>query len=813
MSKVPTFTYAGGVLAPGLYGRVDLNKYLTGLKVSKNFQIAVEGGAFKRWGLYYVTKPKYQNYTCKLIPWEIAYDDSYMLEVGRFYIRFIRFGGPVGLPDGYTIEAENDITEVDDVMELPTPWDETEVADLKFVFANDIAYVFHKDHVPREIKRVDLYDWRISEIEYAPNEAAPTGLTGTWQWYVGEPPVWTDITYTATPIEGGFFASDRVEIDSYKATQQLLSYKIAALMPNGLWTLASDPVKFMADIGYHRLRIRLEWDPKTDAEEYKIYKSANGLYGFIGRVEAGTEYFYDMNYQPSFTDVPIIPFEGFDKDYEDEYPRVAEFYKQRLLMAASIHQPQRIWATRPLYFNDMTTSLPAQDNDAIIATLVGRKRQTINHMIQLKKFIIFTDSGEWILEGAGGEALTPASFSPTQETAYGSDPRLVPKSIGDRVLFIENSSGNIRDMGYDLVSDAYKAEDLSRLARHLFENKRITAWDYAGFPNNLVTCITDFGTAAQMTYVREHEIWGWCEFETQGKLLDTAAVSEINQHGEYFQVQRKIGDTWVKFIERTEVGFTTEIDQMFYVDCGLTYFNRKVFTTLVFNSDTEVDFTCADHGLTVDDEIRLHTDQFTLHFIVTGVDGSVVSAETQYGKLIPIPVDPATGFEIERDTDGYMYLCTDTITGFDHLEGMTLTALADGKVVEDLLVSAGTISLPFKAAWIHAGLPYSAELQTLDLDDEKAAGRYIERAIDRVTVRLKQSRGVFGGASENLGRDLVEIDPRSDEPMDEQNKPLDGVYEIPTHTAWASTAGVIVRAPYPLPANILSIVPDITYGN
>jgi hypothetical protein len=795
MTKVPTYTYAGGVLAPGLYGRVDLNKYMTGLKKAVNFQVSVEGGVFKRFGLYYVTKPKYQDKECKLVPWKIADDDSYMLEIGHQYIRFIRFGGPVSIPGGHVHHADNDVTTVSGVMELPTTYTESQVRELKITFANDIAYVFHKNHPPRQIKRLGLYDWSLTNTNFAPNVAGPTGLAGVWEHYWGAGTSGSWLTVTG--------ATDFAE---YKEIQRDYVYKIAALMPDGLWTLPSAPVTISADLGYPAYRIKLTWTAKAGALEYKIYKSENGIFGFIGTVPAGTLEFIDNNIAPSFSDVPVKIFDGFDKDDATQYPRVGEFYKQRLAMAASKDHPQKFWISRPLFFNDLTSSIPLQDNDAIIASLVGRERQTINHMIQLKKFIVFTDAGEWIVSGANGQALTAASFDPVQETAYGSDPYLSPKPIGDRILFIENISGAIRDMGYDLTSDAYKADDLSRLARHLFENKRVISWDYAAFPNNLISCVTDAGTVAQMAYVREHEIWGWSEFDTFGRVLDTASVSEINQHGEYFQVERKINGVWTKFIERTEVPFTDKIEQMFYVDCGLTYFNRKVFTDLSYIGTTAT-FTCVGHGYLVGDEIRLETDQWSLHLIVTDTDGDEVTADTKYDKPIPpVPVDE------DLDTDGYSYLCADTFSGFDHLEGMYLTALADGKVVQDLLVTGGEITIPFKAAWLHAGLGYDAELETLDLDDERAAGRYIDRTVDRIDIRLKTSRGVFAGAS-GSERELVEIDPRSDEPMDEPNRALDGVYEIPAHTSWGKTAGVRVKAPYPLPANILSIVPDLVYGS
>ena len=49
---------------------------------------------------------------------------------------------------------------------------------------------------------------------------------------------------------------------------------------------------------------------------------------------------------------------------------------------------------------------------------------------------------------------------------------------------------------------------------------------------------------------------------------------------------------------------------------------------------------------------------------------------------------------------------TITITGLHHLIGETLTALADGAVVTDLVVAAdGSVTLPAAASKVHLGMP------------------------------------------------------------------------------------------------------------
>lgn len=779
--RVPSTTFSGGEIGKGLYGRVDLNKYQTGVKKALNFLVDVEGGLIKRRGQYFVGKPKYQDKDAKLIPWRVADNDSYALEFGDLYVRFIRLGGHVLYPGGgFVPHPDSDAVNVGGYLEVPTPYTAAQVRELKFTFANDVVYIFHRNHQPRELRRLGLYDWDLRLMNFDPHESAPTGLAA----------VYTNTTVTA---------------DNYDDEPKPIDYKISATMADGLETKASAKVTVNADLGHRRCKVTLTWAAKAGATRYTIYKGKNGIYGFIGYVETGTLTYEDQNFAPSYDVVPVQDFPGFGP--VGEWPRVGEFYKQRMGYAATLSQPQTLWMSRPLFFSALTTSIPLLDDDSIKVPLIGTNRHTINHMLQLKKFIIFTDTAEWVVATANNEALAPGTIDPVPETAYGSDPFLSPIAIGDRILFVQNITGTIRDMGYEFTSNAYKADDLSRLARHLFENKTIIAWNYASHPYNSLYCVTDAGTLPVMTYVREHEIWGWTHCETQGDYLDVACVPEVNQHAAYFQVRRKINGVWTRFIERTEISFTDRIDDMFFVDCGLTYKLPIAFTAFTVVDEETITFTSVGHGLVIGNEIQLEpTKGLIYRGKVTNVAGNNITVG-----LVRVgdSFKPNPG-----DTIGYFYKCTNTFSGFSHLASHSgVVALADGKVVRNLTVSAGgVVTLPFTAARAHIGLPYSAEIETLDIDDQQVAGRFIFRSVNEIVLHLKNSRGIYAGATES-DQPLSVIEPRNLEGYYDANEALDGAYTITAHVAWGLHCGVRIRSDDPLPAHILNIVPDLNYGN
>lgn len=769
---VPSFTFAGGVLSKGLYGRVDLAKYQTGLAYAMNFQVAVEGGADKRFGTYFTGKRKFQDKPSKLLPWRIANDDSYMLEFGDLYIRFIRFGGYVAIPGGHVAHADNEAANVSGFMELVTPYAAADVAKLKFTFANDTMRINHPLYPEQVITRLGLYDWKIDAEGFSPHPAGPIGGAAVYH-------------------------NDTTADDNYVPEPIPTHYKVSATLSDGTETQASAEITVNADTGHRRAWVKITWTALAGAIQYTVYKGANGIFGFIGYTT--TNSYEDRNFAPSYDVVPI----GKKWDFPaGKYPRVSEFYKQRIVRASPPTEEQTLYISRPLVFNSNYYSLPSQDDDAIKAPLVGRERHTINHMIELKKFLIFTDTAEWVLETTQNAPMSAATIDPKIETHYGSHPDLKPVPIGDRILFIQSITGSVLDMGYEFTSDAFKADDLTRLARDLFKGKATAAWDYAKFPYNLMPLVQSDGTVNVMTYARENEIWGWTQYNTEGEFIDVACVEENSETAVYYQVKRTIAGVDTYFIER-QFNYSGEaIEEMIYTDCALTYIDSLAFTAFEVIEDTlTATMTVADHAYEIGTELQLEDGVYICRVEVTAIDGDNLTV-----KLLRVKTWP------EVPVTGQSLRCASTFTALDHLEGKGVWILADGKVIKELSIAVGAVTIAFKAARAHIGLPYYAQLDTLSLDFQNAAGTYKIRTIDEIIVHLRNSRGVLVGGI-NSDRDLERILPRNQESYYSANDPLNGAYPISAHASWDRTAAVRIRSEEPLPVHVLNIVPEIIYGS
>lgn len=79
--------FTGGEVSPHLYSRTDAASYPTWLKTATNFFIHPQGGASNRPGTAYVNTAKYADKQCRLIPFVLSEQEAYVLELGHEYIR------------------------------------------------------------------------------------------------------------------------------------------------------------------------------------------------------------------------------------------------------------------------------------------------------------------------------------------------------------------------------------------------------------------------------------------------------------------------------------------------------------------------------------------------------------------------------------------------------------------------------------------------------------------------------------------------------------------------------------------------------
>lgn len=133
-----------------------------------------------------------------------------------------------------------------------------------------------------------------------------------------------------------------------------------------------------------------------------------------------------------------------------------------------------------------------------------------------------------------------------------------------------------------------------------------------------------------------------------------------------------------------------------------------------------------------------------------------------------------------------------------HLEGRTVSALADGAVVRGLVVENGQVTMPpsvGSASIVTIGLPYETTVETLPLVlGGDAAGR--RQTLGQAVVRLVKSSQVLAGPTDNK---LYLIKQRLAEAYSDPDDLMDGDFLISTESHVSGQTAMVIRQDAPLP--------------
>jgi hypothetical protein len=336
------------------------------------------------------------------------------------------------------------------------------------------------------------------------------------------------------------------------------------------------------------------------------------------------------------------------------------------------------------------------------------------------------------------------------------------------------------------------------------------------------------GKALSLTYLKEHDVWGWGRHETRGRFLDVSVVPEDTRDVPYFLVQRRIGGVAKQYIEYMADRQFIDVKDAFFVDCGLSLDNPISITAIALGATTTC--TSVAHGLINGDTIEL--DGVTIYddnddamrtldgrWIVTNTTTDTFDLAYEYGNVNAVP-PYAAGDALDTsgvsagwyDGSGVFRKGFLSVGGLGHLEGREVIVLADGSVVEGLTVTSGSVTpdIDVKHFRVHIGLSYQAVLGTLDLFNSQGDDTGVTKSVPNVFVRLDRTRGLKFGRTEDDVHD--EVYARDDENYGEPNDMENGLYRVNLWENWATDQSMFMVQDNPLPMTVLGVTLKVMYG-
>ncbi|MGB3389452.1 MAG: hypothetical protein WBA88_15875 [Pseudaminobacter sp.] len=403
------------------------------------------------------------------------------------------------------------------------------------------------------------------------------------------------------------------------------------------------------------------------------------------------------------------------------FPAAVALYDERLMWARTNTEPVTVFGSKQGDFEQYGISDPVLTTDGIKITLLSSNMNEI----------LWLADDEDIVTGSAGQirSIGPSditqSFSaanltqrkgPTSGAEY-----LQPISIGGVTLYVGQGGTKIRELVLG-EQNRYVAPELTVLAEHMLKSG-VRDWAFAEKPDPTIYVVTNDGLLTAITYDREQQQLGFARHDVGGVVENVAVIPGIEDGFDdvYLTVRRTINGGLKRYIEVMERPFDGDVDGIndaFFVDCGLSLIEAaKPVTSMTFAAECVM--TVAAHGWSNGATVSLSGV-----IIVDGagnevgrMDGTytIGSVTTDTFKILKdgVPVDTTQYAGMTHTATGTATRLISTVTGLSHLEGEEVLVLADGGVVESLVVSAGQITLPYAAATIHVGLEYTSRAVTL----------------------------------------------------------------------------------------------------
>ena len=406
------------------------------------------------------------------------------------------------------------------------------------------------------------------------------------------------------------------------------------------------------------------------------------------------------------------------------YPKHITFYQDRLVFANSKNYPFTIWATETSNYYSFKIHSELVDSDSIQTNVVGDGLNEITALVSLMSLIAFTENGVFrtgidVWNATGDFALTRQS--------RGGSSAIRPITIDNSCIYVKPTKDAIKDFYYQYQIDAYAGEQLDILARDMFENKKIKQLAYQEQDKTIWVLFED-GSMCYCCYMKEQEVLGWSEFETDGKVVSIATIMS------------NFNDTLFLAVERNGQTFIEKLDKRF---------NSKEIQDQIF-------------------------------------------------------LDSATVY-----TEGGQYFTN--ITGLNHLEGRTVTILADGFVIKDQIVTNGTISLKTPIQKAIVGIPYETKVETLDINYTGNGNATFgdKRKVVSATIQFIDSCDCKVGTSNGP---LDEVIFRTDEPLGTPTPLKTRKQDVNLTSSHNEEEHIVIVQDKPLPFTVCAINQKVSMG-
>ena len=738
--------FTGGELSPRLDGRNDLNKYSSGCKTLENMIIYPHGSAARRSGSRFIAEVKSSAAKTRLIPFEFSTTQTYMMEFGNQYIRFYKDNGQI-LEGDKTISGA---TQANPVVITATSHGYSNGDEISITSVAGMTELNNKRYL---VANKTTNTFEITNVD-------GTNINGT----------------SFTAYTSGGVANRVYEISTPYLTAELFDIKYAQSADVMYITHPNHEVEKLSRTGHTSWTLSdvdFTKGPMQDANttDTTLNPGATAVGTGVSLAASATT---GINSGSGFLSTDVGRFVFLHGGYA-KITAVTDTTNATIEILTTLSASTATADWRLGSFSD-TTGHPSsvtffeqrlvfagtsnepqtlffsrsgdyENMDANIGGTIADDDAIIYTIAsnQVNAIRFMTATRTLIVGTAGGEFTVSGG---------GTDVAITPTNI------LIKKQSNHGAANVDAISAGNATLFLQRAKRKIRE----LAYNFD----------VDGYLAPDMTILAEHI--------TEGGITQMAYQQEPNQI------------VWMTRSDGELVGLTYQREQQ------VTAWHRQIFGGS-FGSGNAV---CESVAVIPTDDT-----EYQVYVIVKRTINSITRRYVEYLNNFDFTETDNTTFNFLDSQLDYSGSATTTITGLEHLEGQTVSILADGSTHPDKTVSSGAITLDRSSTKVKVGLSYTSLLQTMRLDAGAANGtsQGKTKRIYDISLRLFESVGV------EVGPDLSNMERipfrSSADDMGTAIPVFTGDKEIEFRGNYETDGFIFVRQTQPLPLTVLSLYPNL----
>lgn len=580
-------------------------------------------------------------------------------------------------------------------------------------------------------------------------------------------------------------------------------YRVTAIDVNGVEAFSTLEVTQFNNLSSRGAQTWLRWPPLPNAVQYRVYKQANGIFGWVG--DTNNSYWVDENYDADLAQRPVL----YDATIglTGSFAQAVSYFEQRRVYGGATLYPSRIWMTRSNTLYDFGYSIPVKDTDRIVIEMAARQTERIRHLVPLGDLMVLTDQGEWQLSPVNSDVITPTTISVRKQSNFGAN-YTVPVAVGQTAVYVTARGGHARELGYSNDQRGYVTGDLSLRAAHLFDGKDLIDLDCIKSPFPVLWFVSTDGKLKGLTYIPDEKVYAWHEHDTDGVFESAASITEDLNDVLYVVVRRTVNGQTKRYIERLaplqEFG-----DTNVYLDSSLSGDGTNTSATTMLLTET------AGQGWTIGSFVTV--TRSTGAFVSTDVNDYLVvyDATGSAYRLEILSVGSPTTTAQARILDAIPDTLRGTATaswafarnqwsGLSHLEGKTVSIWADGVMQASKVVASGAITIDTPAIKVRIGLPYTTTVETLPIAlQADAFGQGRTKNVNKVWVRMQ-------------GTQEFQIGPTTSDLVSSGTLPsgqTDGELQVTLLPAWSQDGSIVMQQSDAFPMNINGLTLEAAIGS